>query len=523
MLAIGLELSLWGAGQKSEPAAPPATGEFGFDARNGTFTLKYHDGMVIQGRLILKLAGKETPLEQAGARVHWQGTVTGGAGPEVRIESNTTQTNSMSRLPVLTQRVGFSCGTPMVIHAEAVTSEQGLAAEWGRKAQEKLALIRTTVGNASDNRRNDAVYDRKWDWAASFTTDLSSPRIHPVKSGKTARRFEVTLEGNTIELDFRPHFYQAHKNIRYFEPWKYEVWPHSVCGWCSWAAYYKEINEQIITRIAGMFAEKLKDYGFDYIQIDDGYQATDNGAPQDWLNTNKERFPHGLAFLNQTIRDRGLKPSLWLNVHFSDTNVLEQHPEWFVQGPEGKPFQGGCVEYAINGTNREAFHNLVQPVYQNLKRQRWEYIKVDMLRHLLYDSYYPCRKYFEQRQLVKEEVYRDYMEALRKELGRGTYMLGSWGVLPELVGIMDACRLGRDGFGPAGLAQYNSWNNIVWRNDPDHVNIPQRRRMDPACCGHLCGRADDVDRSGGILRTRSEYRRHPPVRTGARLPSRAAL
>ena len=28
-----------------------------------------------------------------------------------------------------------------------------------------------------------------------------------------------------------------------------------------------------------------------------------------------------------------------------------------------------------------------------------------------------------------------------------------------------------DGFGPAKLAAYKSWNNVVWRNDPDHVDI----------------------------------------------------
>jgi len=32
-------------------------------------------------------------------------------------------------------------------------------------------------------------------------------------------------------------------------------------------------------------------------------------------------------------------------------------------------------------------------------------------------------------------------------------------------------RFGDDGFAYAGLAQYNSFNNIVWRNDPDHIEL----------------------------------------------------
>jgi hypothetical protein len=43
--------------------------------------------------------------------------------------------------------------------------------------------------------------------------------------------------------------------------------------------------------------------------------------------------------------------------------------------------------------------------------------------------------------------------------------------LPEAIGFADGCRLGGDGFGPATMQQYNSWNGIVWRTDPDHCDI----------------------------------------------------
>jgi hypothetical protein len=47
-------------------------------------------------------------------------------------------------------------------------------------------------------------------------------------------------------------------------------------------------------------------------------------------------------------------------------------------------------------------------------------------------------------------------------------------VRPELVGVVDGCRIGTDGFSYAGLAQYNSFNNVVWRNDPDHVELSDK-------------------------------------------------
>ena len=65
----------------------------------------------------------------------------------------------------------------------------------------------------------------------------------------------------------------------------------------------------------------------------------------------------------------------------------------------------------------------------------------------------------------------EYLGAARQELGRDTFILSCWGVLPESVGLADACRIGGDGYGPVTMQQYNSWNGIVWRNDPDHCDV----------------------------------------------------
>jgi hypothetical protein len=68
-------------------------------------------------------------------------------------------------------------------------------------------------------------------------------------------------------------------------------------------------------------------------------------------------------------------------------------------------------------------------------------------------------------------AYRGYVDAVRREIGRDVFLLGCWGIRPELVGLLDGCRIGTDGFSYAGLAQFNSWNNVVWRNDPDHIEL----------------------------------------------------
>ena len=442
---------------KITPTAPPnAAGNFSFDSSKGRFYINYNGSDIITGQVFIVVDGKQVPLAKSNSVV-----------------TSTTRTDagvSASGIPMITQRISLYCGKPIVLKGEILTSNEGLAAEIGTKAQKKFPMIRNTVGAPSSNLRNDAVYDRMRDW-------LISPAVHtavhiiPLGDSKMGRRFSFEAAGTSLELDFRPHYYQAHKNIAYFEPWTYKIWPNSVAGWCSWWPYKTNINETIVSQISDVFSKKLKDYGFDYIQIDDGYQYNGYGTPEVWLKTYQSRFPNGLVGLHKIIKDRGLKPALWVNVHFSDPPTLEQHPEYFLPGPDGKPFSGPWIENGIDGTNQKALDALVNPVYKTLHQQGWEYIKVDALRHLLYDAYYPNREYFAKKNTTPEDVFRHYLTEIRNDLGRDTYMLACWGVLPEVAGIADACRLGGDGFGPTTLLQYNSWNNIVWRNDPDHMDI----------------------------------------------------
>ncbi|NTV79932.1 MAG: hypothetical protein HGA24_00705, partial [Candidatus Aminicenantes bacterium] len=72
-------------------------------------------------------------------------------------------------------------------------------------------------------------------------------------------------------------------------------------------------------------------------------------------------------------------------------------------------------------------------------------------------------------------TFRSYVEAIRGEVGRDVFVLACWGIRPELIGLVDGCRIGTDGFSYAGMAQFNSWNNVVWRNDPDHVELNDDR------------------------------------------------
>ncbi len=127
----------------------------------------------------------------------------------------------------------------------------------------------------------------------------------------------------------------------------------------------------------------------------------------------------------------------------------------------------------MDGSNPRTLADLVLPVYRSLRASGWQYFKVDALRHLRYEGYNSYADYFDRKQLDREAVFRAFASGITRELGPDVFKLMCWGVRPELIGLFDGCRVGNDGFGYGGFSEYNSFNNVVWRNDPDHIELTQ--------------------------------------------------
>lgn len=361
-----------------------------------------------------------------------------------------------------------------------------LVAETRGPAQAAFPLVRTTHGGPSRNRRNNAIYDRTRDWmleGASF--------IVPGPGSS----FLFSTEGDEIKITFKPRFYQRHKNIAHFRPWTYKIREDSITGWSSWWAYMKNFRQSDLEQLLAVWKEKrLAEYGYRFIQIDDCYQGGGDaghhalpsaqglcGNPDTWLKW-RDNFPAGMAGYVDAVKKAGFEPGVWLAASYGDMDVVAQHPDWFIRGADGKAFIGPWIGYAIDASNADALKTLVRPTYRGFKDAGFTYVKIDALRHYLYDNLHHNPKY------PAAEVFRRYVGAAREELGPGTFILSCWGVLPESVGLADACRIGGDGYGPVTMQQYNSWNGIVWRNDPDHCDVYPKFK--PATVGNVTRLAD---------------------------------
>jgi hypothetical protein len=359
--------------------------------------------------------------------------------------------------------------TELALEGELRTSAEGLAQETLEEAQRRFPLVRTSVGQ-SRSLRNNAVYDRHWDWLLAGPGG-GATRIGLPKRQAESLSFPWQSHGPTVELAFRPLWFQQHRNLPEFKPWTYRVFKDSVSGWCSWWAYREAIDAQKLgATVDALAAQRMADFGLKWLQIDDGYQ-TGVGLPEGWLEWNKQKFPDGAAGVVELVKRGGFQAGVWVSSAFNDESSAKQHDGCFVHDDKGALIKGPWVDYGVDANVATALDAIVKPTYAGLKKLGFGYVKVDSLRHLLYDAYDHAQPALAKEKATPGSTLRKYLETVRKSVGNETFVLACWGVLPEAIGIADGCRLGGDGFGPATLQQYNSWNGIVWRNDPDHCDV----------------------------------------------------
>lgn len=346
-------------------------------------------------------------------------------------------------------------------------SDEAFPAQADRPEDAPL-IVRHSIG-LSHSRLNRAVYDRSRDWVLS-ADEPATTRVTPGDSTSAGIAFTIEEHGQEVSLRFRPRYYQRHRGLAFFEPWTYRVRRDVPIGWTSWFAYFDKVTEADIKRTADMMAERLLPWGYSVLQLDDGYQQLPIGVPDHWLTPNA-KFPSGMASLAAYERQRGLLPAIWTNVSFADAAWAKANPRYFLRDRAGAPVRGNWVGYAMDGTNARTFPDLMEPVYRGFRDMGYGYFKLDALRHLKYEGYNSNASSFTERGIERDTVFRRLVQQVRATIGQAAFLLACWGARPELIGLVDAVRIGDDGFGYGGLAQYNSFNNVVWRNDPDHIEL----------------------------------------------------
>ena len=254
---------------------------------------------------------------------------------------------------------------------------------------------------------------------------------------------------------------------------------HPPTGWCSWYTFYEDVTVPDIQQNLEFAKKNLPK--FKYIQIDDGYQS----KMGDWLETG-HAFGGNIREVIQQIKKSGFEPAIWVAPFIAEKTslVFQQHPDWFVKGPDGKPLDSSTIGfggwrcapwYVLDGTHPEVQKHLTH-VFKTM-RQEWgvTYFKLDA-------NYWGAihgGTHFNP-QATRIEAYRQGMKAI--QMGAGdSFVLGCNAPIWPSLGLVDGMRTSGDinnaskTFKSCGLENLSrNWQNgRLWWNDPDCVLLTE--------------------------------------------------
>ena len=112
-------------------------------------------------------------------------------------------------------------------------------------------------------------------------------------------------------------------------------------GWWSWTAYYFGITEGAALTNAEFLAAHLKDLGYNFFHIDEGYQY----ARGDYTSLVEYKFPHGMKQLEDKVSGLGLTPGIWTAPFevAERSSIYLNHKDWLVHNAKGQPIHAGFV------------------------------------------------------------------------------------------------------------------------------------------------------------------------------------
>jgi hypothetical protein len=264
-----------------------------------------------------------------------------------------------------------------------------------------------------------------------------------------------------------------------------------VNGWCSWFYTLSEVSEAEIILNTEFAAKHLKQFGLEYIQIDEGFQRWHG----DWEGN--ERFPHGMKWLADKIKSYGFQPGIWISPYVvsEPTELFKKHPDWLVKRQDGSlqrvgnwpansepPPDENPKRYCLDITHPEAAKWLHALIDRIANEWGYEMIKIDFVAW----SILAANRYYDPT-LSSAQVYRKGMEIMRSAAGDKCHIL-ECGPGATTVGLIDSMRIELDvnyGFSEAAWDTYfihpacsasaaarrYYFHKRTWVNDADHVCI----------------------------------------------------
>jgi alpha-galactosidase len=258
----------------------------------------------------------------------------------------------------------------------------------------------------------------------------------PISAGESLSSERLMFSAGS---DYHAQLEQYGRAVRLLH--KARVTTPTPIGWWSWTAYYFGLNQGAAITTAEFLAEKLRQSGYSYYQIDEGYQY----ARGEYTTPDANLFPRGLAYVGDEIRSRGLTFGVW-TAPFEVSErawVFQNHKDWLLHNAAGQLIHIGHVTdhndplYVLDTTNPGAQAYLKQ-TYSTLYDWGVRFIKMDFMDDTAVEG-----AYF-RHNTTALEAQRIGLGIIRSAVGEDVVLDKDGSPMLNPVGIVDAGRISQD-------------------------------------------------------------------------------
>ena len=347
--------------------------------------------------------------------------------------------------------------------------------------------LRSAYGPAV-SKIDDTLFDRDTDRALRVNSGDCRIRYDFEKnqySFTAQKELHLWVEENI----FASHFHVKYKGIN-----KNSTFSTPPAGWMTWYAVKFDACEQAVLENAVKQKELFGDYGANTVWVDwEWYHSgfdVEQGEPNiHYFSPDPVRYPNGLNYVAEKIREQGFIPSLWVG----PTN--EQIMTDFMVENEHSVYADRvtwCGRYFFDLTNKAYLEEFVPNAFKQVKEWGYEALKWDCLPiSLEYADLFHAS--LTDPSLTSEQALHRVVEIARDTLGKDFYMLSCAGEWDRAVlfasDIFDAARIGGDIFSwdefiknfLERIMRFYSYHNNMIYCDPDNLVIrPEFNNEDQA-------------------------------------------
>ena len=257
----------------------------------------------------------------------------------------------------------------------------------------------------------------------------------------------IPVPGNTL-VRFIPNYFTRVLGVPHYVKFDDNYFQRAPMVWDSWSTYYGDVREEDVVRNTDWIAANLEAYGYQYVQLDDGYDRGPKGE-HSWIGPwNQQKFPHGPKWLADYIRSKGLRAGVWL-VPSASAAAVAQHPDWYLRYKKNGAIILDYETPTLDSTNPEVLEFLKQE-FTTLDDWGFEYYKFDGEHDFL--KYVPGVDLdkIADKSIDPIVAYRNRLKLIRDVIGPHRFIEGCPAGTPlDGIGYFNSAFTGED--------PYNSW------------------------------------------------------------------